>query len=146
MSISKWFVLVALVGAVGIGSACTQQATDEAKEDADAALDATKEGVDKTLDAVKEGAGDIAQQAAEKAKEVASTTGEAITDGWITTKVSARFVDEELLKGSKIDVDTDNREVTLKGTVTSEAAKSRAATIARDTEGVTRVVNQLVVT
>ncbi len=35
--------------------------------------------------------------------------------------------------------------VTLKGTVASSAAKARAAAIAGGTEGVTRVVNQLVV-
>ena len=73
------------------------------------------------------------------------TTGEAITDGWITTKVSAKFVDEKLLKGSNINVDTEDHVVTLKGTVGSDAAKARAVEIAGNTEGVVRVVNQLVV-
>ena len=68
-----------------------------------------------------------------------------LTDGWITTKVSAKFVDETLLKDSNINVDTDDGVVTLRGPVASDAAKARAATIARSTEGVTRVVNQLVV-
>jgi len=45
-----------------------------------------------------------------------------------------------------INVDTKDRVVTLKGTVRSSAAKARAAEIARSTEGVTKVVNQLVVT
>jgi len=65
--------------------------------------------------------------------------------GWITTKVKTKFVDETVLKGSDIDVDTDNHVVTLKGTVASTAARARAAAIASGTEGVTRVVNQLVV-
>jgi hyperosmotically inducible protein len=73
------------------------------------------------------------------------TTGEVITDGWITTKVSAKFVDEKLLKGSSINVDTKDHAVTLKGTVGSDAAKARAVEIARNTDGVVRVVNQLVV-
>ena len=38
-----------------------------------------------------------------------------------------------------------NHVVTLKGTVASEKAKSRAVAIASGTEGVTRVVDQLVV-
>ncbi|MDH4065309.1 MAG: BON domain-containing protein, partial [Acidobacteriota bacterium] len=79
-------------------------------------------------------------------QKAVSETGEAITDGWITTKVHAAFVGEALLKGSAINVDTANHVVTLKGTVGSDAAKSRADTIASGTEGVTRVVNQLVVT
>jgi osmotically-inducible protein OsmY len=112
----------------------------------------TKNIAEKTASKTK----DIAVGTAEKAQEIAgavatttkdvvSTTGEAITDGWITTKVSAKFVDEALLKGSDINVDTKEHVVTLNGSVTSETGKARAAAIARDTEGVTRVVNHLVV-
>ena len=149
-------------------------ALDAAKEGVDKALDATKEGAATAIDETREAgettaeatknilqkAGDktkeIAGQTADKAKEIAgavgsktkeavSTTGEVITDGWITTKVSGKFVDETVLKGSSINVDTNDRVVTLKGTVGSDAAKVRAAAIARGTEGVRGVVNQLVV-
>lgn len=58
--------------------------------------------------------------------------------------MSAKFVDETLLKDSNINVDTNDHVVTLKGHVTSDAGKARAAAIAGSTEGVTRVVNQLV--
>jgi osmotically-inducible protein OsmY len=68
-----------------------------------------------------------------------------ITDDWITTKVKAKFLDVELLKKSDINVDTKDHVVTLKGTVASIAARNRAAYIAADMEGVTGVVNQLVV-
>ena len=56
------------------------------------------------------------------------------------------FVDESLLKGSTIDVDTNNHVVTLKGSVRSNTARARAVAIARGTEGVARVVDELVVT
>lgn len=59
--------------------------------------------------------------------------------------MSAKFVDEKLLKGSNIDGDTKDHVVTLKGPVRSDAAKARAVEIARNTEGVVNVVNQLVV-
>ena len=59
--------------------------------------------------------------------------------------MSAKFVDETVLKSSDINVDANDGVVTLKGPAASDAAKARAATIARGTEGVTRVVNQLVV-
>jgi osmotically-inducible protein OsmY len=95
----------------------------------------TKEVGEKT----KEGAGKVV----EKTKEGLSKTGEVITDGWITTRVHSRFVGEDLLKDSDIDVDTSNHVVTLKGTVMSAAGRARAAAIAKDTEGVHRVVNQL---
>jgi hyperosmotically inducible protein len=110
-----------------------------------------KEGksiVAKTGDATKKAArktGDVAGTAGEKTKDAASATGEAITDGYITTALHAKFVDEATLKGSDINVDTNNHVVTLKGTVASAAGKARAEEIARTTKGVNRVVNQLVI-
>lgn len=174
MSISKWLILATLAGAVVGGSACTEKAADQTtnttgavldttKRASDTVLEATKEGVDKAIDATKKGAAtvidetkeagektgektkEIAGKIADKSKDVASAAGEAITDGWITTKVSAKFADETLLKGSNINVDTNNHAVTLTGTVGSNAANARAVAIAGGTEGVTRVVNQLVV-
>jgi osmotically-inducible protein OsmY len=65
--------------------------------------DKTKEIVEKTADQAKEIAGAVGV----RTKDVVSATGEAITDGWITTKVSARFVDERLLENSNINVDTE---------------------------------------
>ena len=118
-----------------------EKTADVTKNVAQKAGEETKEIAIKTADKTTQIAGEVGQ----KTKEIVSTTGEVITDGWITTKVSAKFVDETLLKGSNVNVDTNNRVVTLKGTVGSDAAKARAAAIARGTEGVTRVVNQLVV-
>jgi hyperosmotically inducible protein len=114
---------------------------DEVKNIAQKTGDKTKEIAGKTFDKTKE----IAVAVGSKTKDVVSTTGEVITDGWITTKVKAKFVDETVLKGSDINVDTNDHVVTLKGTVASDPAKTRAAAIARGTEGVTRVVNRLVV-
>jgi hyperosmotically inducible protein len=96
----------------------------------DKAIEATKKAGDKT---------------ASVAKEVASATGAAVTDGWITTKVKAKITDETVLNGSDITVETDDHVVTLKGAVRSRASKDRALEIARGTEGVARVVDQLVV-
>ena len=81
----------------------------------------------------------------EKTKDAVSATGEAIDDGWITTKIKADFVNEDALKGSDINVDTNNHVVTLKGTVASLAGKTRAQEIAKTTKGVHRVVNELTV-
>jgi hyperosmotically inducible periplasmic protein len=155
MSISKWVISTVLLCALGAGSACTpggedqttktaeagEKAADDTKNVAEEIGDKTKEVAGKTADKTKEIAGEIA----DKSKDVVSATGEKITDGWITTKVSAKFVDETLLKDSKINVDSKDHVVTLKGTVGSNAAKARAVEIARGTEGVVRVIDQLVV-
>jgi osmotically-inducible protein OsmY len=141
MNISTWLVLATVGGIVIAGSACTQEVADEATGTG-TTVDTLKADGNRALDATKEGAAEVIDDA----QQAVSATGEAITDGWITTKVRATFVGETLLKGSDISVDTDDHVVTLSGTVGSDAAKARAATIAGDTEGVTRVVNQLVVT
>lgn len=103
--------------------------------------DNTKEGAEKTKDAIVKGA----KVVADKTEDGLSKTGEVMTDSWITTRVNQRFVTEELLKGSNINVDTSKHVVTLKGTVTGAAGRAKAATIAKRTEGVRRVVNRLTI-
>jgi hyperosmotically inducible periplasmic protein len=73
-------------------------------------------------------------------------TGEKITDAWITTKVKWFFMGEDELKGSNIDVDTKDNVVTLKGTVRSQAGRVKAVDLAKNTDGVKSVVDQLAVT
>jgi hyperosmotically inducible protein len=94
------------------------------------AADATKRGVEK---------------AGEETKEVLSKTGEVINDTWITTKIKADFIGEDGLKGSDIDVSTTNHVVTLKGTVPTAAARDRALAIAKGTDGVRQVANQMTI-
>ena len=82
----------------------------------------------------------------ERMKAGMSKTGEKISDAWITTKVNWFFVGEDTLKGSRIDFDTKNNVVTLSGTVTSQAGRTRAVALAKQTEGVKDVVDRLTVT
>ena len=84
-----------------------------------------------------------ATTADDKARAATSSTGEQITDAWILTKVKAQFVGEDALENSDINVDVRNNVVILKGTVPTQAGKARAAAIARATEGVTRVQENL---
>ena len=93
-------------------------------------VEKTKEGAEKVVDKTKEGL---------------SKTGEVITDGWITTRVHERFIGEDLLKKSDIDVNVKNHQVTLHGTVMSRAARAKAVEIAKGTEGVHRVVDRLTI-
>src|ERR1700687_1412052 len=90
-------------------------------------VDQTKEGAEKTKDAVVKGT----KTAADKTKDGLSKAGEVMTDAWITTRVHERFVGEDLLKDSDIDVNTSNHVVTLKGTVLDRAGRARATTVAR---------------
>jgi len=99
----------------------------------------TAEAADKTKDAVVKGV----TVATDKTKEGLSKTGEVMTDGWITSRVHERFITEDLLKGSDISVKTRKHVVTLTGTVVGRAGRTKATSIALNTEGVHRVVNRL---
>ena len=130
MSLSKCLVRMAVAGAVVAGSACSDRDADQAKKNTAEAVDAARAGAEKV---------------AEKTKEVAVATGAAVTDGWITAKVKAKFADETRLNGSSINVDTTDHVVTLNGAVPSSAGVAKAVEIAEGTEGVKRVVSHLTV-
>ena len=67
------------------------------------------------------------------------------TDAGITTAVKSKMASDDAVKASDINVDTHNHVVTLNGTVASAREKERAVTIARDTKGVTNVIDDLTV-
>jgi hyperosmotically inducible periplasmic protein len=96
-----------------------------------------KKGVEKGVSATEKGV--------QKAGEALTKTGSEITDAAILSTVKARFTDEDLLKGSDINVDCDKQVVTLKGTVASQAGRDRAVELARSAKGVERVVDRLVI-
>ena len=120
---------------------CSRQDEDQAKQTAQEIEDKTKEIAGEAAEKTREVAGEVV----DKSKQIVSATGEAITDGWITAKVRAKFADDKVLKDSDLTVETDGRVVTLKGTVPSSDAKKRAVMIAGGTEGVLSVVDQVTV-
>ena len=71
--------------------------------------------------------------------------GCAQTDAGITTKVKSKFAADDTVKAYQIDVDTKNKVVTLSGSVDSQAAKEQAVSLARGTQGVTDVVDNITV-
>lgn len=72
-----------------------------------------------------------------------SGTTEALTDPAITSAVKVALLADPLSSGLKIDVDTDHAVVTLKGTVATAAEKTRAEEVAKNSTGVSSVVNEL---
>jgi osmotically-inducible protein OsmY len=71
--------------------------------------------------------------------------GCAPSDARITASVKGRLTADDVVKARRIDVDTRERIVTLIGSVGSSAEEARELQIARDTEGVTGVVDKLTV-
>jgi len=78
-----------------------------------------------------------------RAKQNKETIGDTLDDAWIHTKIVAQLIGDADTPERKINVDVVNNVVTLRGTVDTPQAKSDAEKIAKETEGVTKVVNEL---
>jgi hyperosmotically inducible protein len=86
---------------------------------------------------------DQARSARMKAKDFKEKIGDSLDDAWIHTKIVAKLIRDADTPERKINVDVVNNIVTLRGTVDTPAQKSEAERIARATEGVKSVNNQL---
>ncbi len=79
----------------------------------------------------------------------AATSGvepiEMATDAGLTTVVKTKFLADPAIAGLKIDVDTKDHVVTLTGVVPSQADKTHAVDVARKTDGVNSVVDNLTI-
>src|SRR5262245_51002376 len=69
----------------------------------------------------------------------------AQSDTGITTAVKSKLAGDDTVKAYRIDVDTQDRVVTLTGDVNTEAGKARAIELAKNTAGVRDVVDRLTV-
>jgi hypothetical protein len=67
------------------------------------------------------------------------------TDAGITTSVKSALAADDTVKAYQIDVDTNGGVVTLTGAVDSAAAKRQAVLVAREADGVSDVVDNLVI-
>ena len=85
------------------------------------------------------------QRAASEVKDAAARAGEALQDGWLTTRIQAQYFADKQVKARYVDVSTRDRVVTIKGYVDSPAARERALQIARATDGVRQVNDQLLI-
>ena len=85
---------------------------------------------------------DLKQQMAEKEVAVEKVK-ETVSDAQLTTKIKAKMALDDMVKARAIDVSTTDGIVTLGGTVSSQAEHDRAVALARETNGVTRVIDAL---
>ena len=71
------------------------------------------------------------------------STGEFVTDTWITTKVKAVLVDSPMVKATEVNVETFKGVVQLSGFVSSQSAMNEAVRLTREIKGVTSVKNDM---
>ena len=71
------------------------------------------------------------------------STGEYVTDTWITTKVKASLAEDRTVKAHEVNVETFKGVVQLSGFVGSSAEMYQAVRIATGIKGVTSVRNDI---
>lgn len=67
------------------------------------------------------------------------------TDAGIGTQVKTNLSADETVKAAQLDVGVQNKVVTLSGAVDTPAVKERAVAVARRTDGVADVVDQITI-
>ena len=86
---------------------------------------------------------EMARLETEKARTHNESLGSGVDDAWIHSKIVAKLITDKDTPERKINVDVTNNVVTLRGTVDTLAAKEEAERIAKQTDGVKTVRNQL---
>jgi hyperosmotically inducible protein len=79
----------------------------------------------------------------EKVAIGANKAEHALANASLTAKIKSKMALDDTVPARRIDVDTDGTVVTLTGTVETAAQKTRALQLARETDGVTSVVDRL---
>lgn len=69
----------------------------------------------------------------------------AAADASLTAKIKSKMALDDHVRAANIDIDTHGSVVTLSGRVASEDERARALRLARETDGVTSVVDELTV-
>lgn len=133
--------LCTLAAALALGACQRNDADRTAGERLDTAVAKTEQKADDIK-------ADVKQQASEAKDDMNKATGAAgarLKDMSITTAVNAELAKDTELSALKINVDTSQGRVILRGSAPNEASRERATTLAARVDGVLGVDNQLTV-
>jgi len=86
---------------------------------------------------------DMARDARQRAAGSGEKIGSSIDDAWIHTKIRSKLAGNGDFPFGGINVDVQDKVVTLRGSVDTAKEKADAERIAKDTDGVTKVDNKL---
>jgi hypothetical protein len=88
-------------------------------------------------------ANNAAAAASSAAANATDKAGDALSDSAVTGKVKAALLADAEVKGTDINVETNKGDVMLSGFVESQAQIDKAATLAKNIDGVKQVSNKL---
>ena len=138
-------LLLTAIAALALSfAACNNTATNSnANANANSNIPGTRTAVTPAPTATPKYTEEQAREERARAKANKETIGQSLDDAWIHTKIVAKLIGDTQTPERKINVDVVNGDVTLRGTVDTAQAKSEAERIAKETDGVKKVTNQL---
>ena len=86
---------------------------------------------------------EVGSEVADKTAAAASQAGRALSEGSLTAKIKAKMALDDSVKALDLDIDTNGSVVTISGVVSTEAERAKALQLAKETEGVTQVVDRM---
>jgi hyperosmotically inducible protein len=93
------------------------------------------------IGSAREAGANIAERVAEGANQAQRIASNAA----LTAKIKSKMALDDTIEAARIDIDTAEDVVTLRGTVESPAQRERAVQLARETDGVASVVDRLTI-
>jgi len=126
-------IIVAAVAAFYFG----YRMADQNDRESPSAVGTTGKAVD--VGTAREAGAEIAGRVASGANAAQRLAASAA----LTAKIKSKMALDDTIAASRIDVDTAEGVVRLNGTVDSEAQRTRALQLARETDGVVSVVDEL---
>ena len=104
---------------------------------------AATSGQTHTIDAAK--AREVGAEAGAAVAKGADEAQRAVANGTLTAKIKAKMALDDHVKAANINVDTRGSVVTLTGRVSNDEERRRAIQLARETDGVSSVIDELAV-
>lgn len=132
-------IAAAALAALAIATGCDRHDERTAGQKVDAGIAQVERSAERAGAEVKQGAAEVSSEVAKAAQEVKGT----VADAAITASVNAQLARDGELSALKIDVDTSDGRVALRGTAPNRDARDRATRIASGVDGVKSVDNQL---
>lgn len=119
------------------------QQVDSAIATADRQAEAAKNEIKASVADAREATGTAGSDLKARAANAADAVTDKVQDAAITASVNAELAKDPDLSALKINVDTVNGRVSLKGAAPSDNARERATRLASAVKGVVEVQNQL---
>jgi len=133
--------LAAVLAAAALAACDKGNSSQTAGQTVDSTMARVEQKANEAKDTAKAAAGEMAQDA----ERLAGNVGDKVKDAAITTAVNAKIAGDSRLSVMRINVDTVNGRVVLRGTAPDSTSSQRAQQLAASVEGVVGVDNQLVV-